>query len=80
MESLILAAQYQALNTKYYNASIFLHGCDSSCCICGSDIETVADIVLGCPALVSTLYKKCHDEVRRHLHLVFLLSTWFSSW
>jgi len=66
-ESLILAAQDQALNAKYYNASI-LGGSDSSCRLCASEIETVAHIVSGCPTLAGTLYKKRHDEIGRHLH------------
>jgi len=66
-ENLILAAQDQALNTKYYNASI-LGGSDPSCRLCGSHIETVAHIVSGCSTLAGTLYKKRHDEVGRRLH------------
>jgi len=55
-ESLILAAQDQALNTKYYNASI-LGGSDLLCRLCGSDLETVAHIVSGCSTLPGTSYK-----------------------
>ena len=45
-ESLILAAQDQVLNTKYYNASI-LGGSDPACRLCGSEIETVAQLSQG---------------------------------
>ena len=66
-ESLILPAQDQALNTKYYNASI-LGGSDPLCCLCGTNNETVAHIISGCSTLVGTSYKKRHDAVGRRLH------------
>ena len=74
--SLILAAQDQALNTKYFNASI-LGGSDPLCNLCGTNNETVAHIVSGCSTLVETSYKKCHDAVRCHLHCCLCLQFGF---
>ena len=65
--SLILAAQDQALNIKYFNASI-LGGSDPLCRLCGTNNETVAYIVCGCSTLVGTSYKKHHDAVGRRMH------------
>ena len=61
-ESLILAAQDQALNTKYFNTST-LGGSDPLCRLCCTNNETVAHIVSGCSTLVGTSYKKSHDAV-----------------
>ena len=66
-ESLVFAAQDQALNTNYYNFHI-LGGPNSSCRLCDSDNETVAHLVSGCSALAGTSYKKCHDAVGHCLH------------
>jgi len=63
-ESLIFAAQDQAVNTKYYNSHI-LGWTDSSCRFCSCGNETDAYIVSGCSNLAGTLYKKRHDAVGR---------------
>ena len=62
-----MAVQDQALNIKYFNASI-LSGSDPLCRLCGTNNETVAYIVCGCSTLVGTSYKKHHDAVGRRLH------------
>ena len=61
-ESLVFAAQDQALNTNYYSNRI-LGGPNATCRLCGSSNETVAHIVSGCSFLEGTLYKKRHDVV-----------------
>ena len=55
-ESLILAAQDQALNTKYYNATI-LGGSDSSCCLCGSENRNCDAYCSWLPCIRSAMMK-----------------------
>ncbi len=50
-ESLIIAAQYQALNTRYHQRKILNLQVDSRCRMCGVTEETVSHIISGCSKL-----------------------------
>ena len=67
-ESLICAAQEQALATKYISAKIWKNGNDKKCRLCGEHDETVHHIVSGCKMLAANQYKFRHDQVGKYIH------------
>ena len=71
-EGLIVAAQDQALKTKYMQAKIIKNGTDPNCRICGRFQETVDHIISGCPELAKTEYVHRHDKVAAYVHLEYL--------
>jgi hypothetical protein len=63
LESEIVAAQDQALKTKY-NARTILHTeTDSKCRLCQQHHETIDDIISACAILAKEQYIKIHDTV-----------------
>ena len=67
-ESLILAAQDQAIRTNYVKAAIDRSQEDSKCRMCKQSNETISQIVSGCPILAQKEYKKRNDNVARAVH------------
>ena len=67
-ESLILAAQDQALRTNWYNSEILKTSADPLCRRCKLYPETVAHIVSGCPELAQGVYLQRHNTVASFLH------------
>ena len=67
-ESLIIAAQDQAVRTNYVKATIDRSQDDPKCSMCKQNSETISHIVSGCPKLAQTEYKKRHDNVARAVH------------
>jgi hypothetical protein len=67
-ESLIVAAQDQALRTNHRKAKIEKDGTDPACRICKAKEETVQHIVSSCTALAQNQYKKRHDKVATAVH------------
>ena len=67
-EGLIVAAQDQALKTKYMQAKIIKNGTDPNCRICGRFQETVDHITSGCPELAKTEYVHRHNKVAAYVH------------
>lgn len=67
-EGLIIAAQDQAINTKYHQAKIIKNGNDPYCRICGRFQETVDHIISGCPELAKTEYLQRHNKVAAYIH------------
>jgi hypothetical protein len=67
-ESEILAAQDQALQTKYYATKILNTETDSKCRLCHQFNETINHIVSACPILAKEQYIKRHDRVSAQLH------------
>ncbi|KAL1448297.1 hypothetical protein WDU94_009865 [Cyamophila willieti] len=67
-ESLLTAAQDQALNTKYHAAKILKVSSDSKCRICKNFDETVHHIMSGCPKLAQKEYIERHDNVGKIIH------------
>jgi hypothetical protein len=62
-ESEIVAAQDQALQTKYYATKIFNTETDSKCRLCQQFDETIEHIISACPILAKEQYIKRHDRV-----------------
>ena len=55
-EGLVVAAQDQALRTRYYERKILYRGVSPTCHMCSVGLETVDHIVAGCNALAPTDY------------------------
>jgi hypothetical protein len=62
-ESEIVAAQDQALQTKYYAIKILNTETDSKCRLCQQFDETIEHIISACPILAEEQYIKRHDRV-----------------
>ena len=67
-ESLIMAAQEQALNTNAVKKNIYGLGESDKCRRCGKEIETVTHIISACSMLAQKEYKRRHDKVCLNLH------------
>ena len=67
-ESLILAAQDQALRTNWYDSNILKTSDEQHCRRCKAYPETIAHIVSGCPELAQGVYLKRHNAVASYLH------------
>ena len=68
-ESTIIAAQDQALCTRYMRKTVYGGNIDSTCRVCGSADETVAHIVAECQKLAQKEYKQVrHDNVAKVSH------------
>jgi phospholipid N-methyltransferase len=63
-----VAAQDQALNTKYYATKILYTDTDSKCRLCQQLDETVDHIISACPILAKEQYVKRHDKVTAQVH------------
>ena len=68
-EGLIIAAQDQALNTRYYSKHIMKKGETDKCRMCHQLPETVEHIMAGCQALAADKYLDRHNKVAAELHL-----------
>jgi len=62
-ESEILAAQDQALQTKYYATKILNTETDSKCRLCQKFDKKIDHIISACPLLAKEQYIKGHDRV-----------------
>ena len=67
-ESLILAAEKQALNTSSVKARIYHLQENDKCRLCGDASENVTHIVSGCKKLAQKEYKRRHDKVACFIH------------
>jgi hypothetical protein len=67
-ESEIVAAQDQALNTKYYPTKILNTETDSKCRLCQQHDEKINHIISACPILAKEQYLKRHDKVSAQIH------------
>lgn len=67
-ESLIIAAQDQALATNYRKAKIEKSRTSALCRMCHIRDETVAHIISECSKLAQKEYKRRHDKVATALH------------
>ena len=67
-ESEIMAAQDQALQTKYYATKILNTETDSKCRLCQKFDETKDHIILTCPMPAKEQYIKGHNSVCAQLH------------
>ena len=67
-ENEIVAAQDQALNTKYYATKILHTETDSKCRLCQKLDETIDHIISACPILAKEQYVKRNDRVSAQIH------------
>ena len=67
-EDLIVAAQDQALKTKYMQAKIIKNGADPNCWIYGRFQETVDHIISECPELAKTEYGHRQNKAAAFVH------------
>ena len=67
-ESLIVAAQDQALATRYRRFIIHKIPGTTKCRMCGLYDETVDHVVSGCPELAKLEYLTRHDKVCAQVH------------
>jgi hypothetical protein len=67
-ESEIVAAQDQALNTKYYATKILHTETVSKCTLCQQLDETIDHIISACPILAKEQYVKRNDRVSAQIH------------
>ena len=67
-EGLVLAAQDQALRTRYYEHHILHRDVSVTCRLCSAGLETVDHIVSGCSAIVPTEYTDRHNQVASIMH------------
>jgi len=66
IESKIVAAQDQAIQTKYYAAKILNTETDSKCRLCQQYDETIDHITSACPIMAKEQYTKRHDWVHNY--------------
>ena len=67
-ESLLMAAQEQALNTNSIKKSIYKTSESDKCRMCGSATESVTHIISQCTVLAQKEYKRRHDKVGQNVH------------
>jgi hypothetical protein len=67
-ESEIVAAQDQALSTKYYATKILRTETDSKCRLSQQLDETTDHVISACPILAKEQYVKWHDRVCAQIH------------
>ena len=67
-EGMIMAAQDQALRTRYIQRAIDGTNISPKCRKCNQKNETINHIASECPALAQNQYKKRHDTVARAVH------------
>ncbi|KAL1448229.1 hypothetical protein WDU94_006605 [Cyamophila willieti] len=67
-ESLLIAAQDQALNTRYHQKKILKQAVDGKCRLCRNADEHISHILSGCTQLASTEYLARHNKVAAYIH------------
>jgi len=67
-KSEIIAAQDQALQTRYHVAKILQTETDSKCILYKQSDETAEHIISACPILAKEQYLNRHDRVCAELH------------
>ena len=67
-EGMILAAQDQALPTKYRKIRIKKQHWDPTCRLCGERKETIMHVLSECTKIAQTDHKKRHDKVATLTH------------
>ena len=68
-EGLIIAAQGQVLNTRYYIKHIIKKGSTDRCRMCHTQTETVEHVISRCQTLAADKYLNRYNQVAAQLHL-----------
>jgi len=68
MESLIIAAEDQALNTHYHQRNIMKQPIDCKCSVCCKAEEHIKHIVVGCAALAPSEYYSRLNKMAGYVH------------
>ena len=76
-EGLVVAAQDQALRTRYYKRKILHRDVSPTCRMCSVGLETVDHIVAGCSALAPTDYTDQHNQVASIIQIPLVLAALF---
>jgi len=66
-ESTIVAAQDQAISTKYFKNKILKQEIESKCLLYKQHDESIDHLTLGCPILAENEYLMRHDKVCTHV-------------
>ena len=77
-EALIVAAQDQALRTRYFDKNILHAPIDGKCRLCRTNWETIDHVVSGCSVLAQKEYIHRHDRICTYLHYSILKHFGFS--
>ena len=67
-EGLVVAAQDQALSTRYYKHHILHRDVSPTCRVCSAGLETVDHVVAGCSEMAPTDYTDRHYQVASIIH------------
>ena len=67
-EELVVAAQDQALRTRYYERKILHRDVSPTCRMCSGGLETVDHIVAGCSSMAPMHYTDRHNQVASIIH------------
>jgi hypothetical protein len=67
-ESIIMAAQDQAISRNYFKRKILKEETESICRLCKEYEETIDHLTSGCPIPANNEYIIRHDKVCTHLH------------
>ena len=67
-EGLVVAAQDQALRTRYYEHHILDRDVSPTCRVCSAGLKAVDHIVAGCSAMAPTNYTDRHNQVASIIH------------
>jgi hypothetical protein len=73
MESLILAAQGQTINSNYHQRNIMRQQVGSKCRMCCKADEHTKHIVVGCTTLAPAEYTNRHNKVGGYIHWMVML-------
>ena len=68
MEGFIMAAQEQALRTRWYRSCIQKEDVDEVCRVCGKGKETVRHLTSACEVLSKGPFKRRHDAMGRRIY------------
>jgi len=67
-ESIVVAAQDQAISTKYFKNKILKEENEGKCWLCKQHEEIIDHLTSECPILAKNKYLIRHDKVCTHLH------------
>jgi len=62
-EAYVIAAQEQALQTRFLRATVFREDVDRMCRMCGKVAESVGHLASGCSVLAGKEYRRRHDRM-----------------